>query len=376
MTAPLSSGFGDFDGRAWLNTAHQGALPLAAAAAAREAIGWKLAPHKLTTARFQDVPDRLRGALAALVNAQPEEIVLANSASYGLHAIANAFPWSGGDEVLVMAGDFPSDILPWLTLESRFGVRTRRIRPRDRVVTADELAEAISGRTKIFCITWVHSFSGYVADLEALGQVCQERGVFLVVNGSQAVGVRPIDVQIAPIDALVSVGFKWLCGPYGTGFTWIRPRLRARLRQIKAYWLAQLTQADLARDDLDVTLGRATHNLDVFGTANFNNFVPWTVAVEHVRDLGVDRIASHDEALVDRLVDGLTEAGMAVRVVRPRSTLVFFSHSDRTRNQSIHAALGDAGVDVAMRSGSLRASPHLYNTTADVDRLLEVLAAF
>jgi cysteine desulfurase / selenocysteine lyase len=124
-------------------------------------------------------------------------------------------------------------------------VRVRRIRPRDRVVTADELAAAISRHTRIFCITWVHSFSGYVADLEALGQVCRERGVFLVVNGSQAVGVRPIDVQTAPIDALVSVGFKWLCGPYGTGFAWIRPQLRARLQQIKAYWLAQLTQADL-----------------------------------------------------------------------------------------------------------------------------------
>ena len=374
MTAPLSADFADLDGRTWLNTAHQGALPGSAAAAARTAVEWKTRPYELTMDRFQGIPARLREALANLVNGPIEQIVLGNSASYGLHLIANAYPWRAGDEVLVMAGDFPSDVLPWLTLRERYGVRVHRIRPRARVVTADELAAAITDRTRLFCTTWVHSFSGHVADLDALGEVCREHGVWFVVNGSQGVGARPIDVTAAPIDALISVGFKWLCGPVGTGFTWLHPRLRERLTRVKAYWLAQLSQADLARDDLEVELPaeRGPYDLDIFGTANFFNFLPWTVAVEHVNAIGVRRIAEHNEALVARLVERLPESG--ARLLDAESALVYFSHADRGRNARLHATLAEAGVDVAFRGGTLRASPHLYNTFADIDRLVDTLA--
>lgn len=172
MNGRLSSGFGDFAGRIWLNTAHQGAMPLAAAKAARQAVSWKVDPSELTVERFDSVPRRLRAALSTLVNGRPDDIVLSNSASYGLHLIANAFPWAPGDETLVMEGDFPSDILPWMPLQQRLDVRVRRVRPRQRIVTADELAAAITPRTRLFCTAWVHSFSGCVADLHALGEIC------------------------------------------------------------------------------------------------------------------------------------------------------------------------------------------------------------
>lgn len=354
-------------------------MPVPAAEAAGEAVSWKLDPRELTVERFETVPRRLRADLARLVNGRPEEIVLSNSASYGLHLIANGYPWAADDEILVVQGDFPSDILPWLTLQQRFGVRVRRIRSRRPVVSADELAAAITARTRLFCTTWVHSFSGCVADLAALGEVCRDRGVFLVVNGSQAVGARPIDVASVPVDALIGVGFKWLCGPYGTGFAWIRPELRYRLARLKAYWLAQLSQRDLGRDDLEVQLP-ATHapnDLDIFGTANFNNYVPWTVAVEHLLDIGIGAIRAHDDALVARLVEGLSRTPVEVLSPREpdaRSTLVFFSHRDRSRNADLHARLAAAGIDVAFRGGSLRASPHLYNSGADIDRLVSCVS--
>jgi selenocysteine lyase/cysteine desulfurase len=378
----LSSAFGDFRGRTWLNTAHQGAVPLPAAAAAAEAMSWKVSPHELTTERFEGVPRRLRSALAALVNAPADQIVLANSASYGLHLVANGLSWEPGDEVLVIANDFPSDIFPWLTLERRFGVVVRRLRPAGPTVTADEVGAALTPRTTLFCTTWVNSFTGGAVDLAALGAVCAERGVIFVVNGSQAVGARPFDASATPVDALISVGFKWLCGPYGTGFAWLAPRLRERLVPTKAYWLAHLSQRDLARDDLSPTLEPALadgerNDLDIFGTANFNTFVPWTVAVEHVLALGVDRIRAYDQSLVGHLVDGLDAAGYKVLSPRDgedRSTLVYFTHEDPARNKGLHERLAAAGVDVAFRAGKLRASPHLYNDAADIDRLLTVLA--
>ena len=249
--ADAFTGFGDFGGRIWLNTAHQGPLPLVAANEAHEAIAWKLAPYELTGERFDDVPLRLRGALARLVNVPADEIVLANSASYGLHLIANGYPWKKGDEILVMAGDFPSDLLPWLMVEARGEARVVRLRPRDHVVAPDELEAAITPRTRLFCITWVHSFSGFAIDLEALGAICKARGIILVLNASQALGSRPIDVARGQVDAITCAGWKWLCGPYGTGSCWLAPELRERLRRLKAYWLSMQRAQDLGGEIID-----------------------------------------------------------------------------------------------------------------------------
>ena len=373
----MREGFGDFAGRVWLNTAHQGALPLAAAREAREAVEWKLAPHHLTAERFAGVPGRLRAALGALVNVPPEDIVLANSASYGLHLVANGYPWQAGDEIAVMAGDFPSDILPWQLAERRAGARVVRIRPRDRVVSPEELEAAITPRTRVFCTTWVHSFSGYAVDLEALGAICRARGVAFVVNATQALGARPLDLARAPVDALACAGWKWLCGPYGTGFCWIAPAFRGRLRPTQAYWLALQTAADLGGEIADPEWrdGLGARAFDVFGTANFFNFKPWAAAVEHLREIGIERIRTHDDALVDAFAAGLDGSSFDVLSPRDRrrSTLLFFSHRDRARNPQVHRALSAAGIDVALRAGLLRASPHLYNTPADIDRVVAVL---
>jgi len=117
MALPDQS-FGPFEGRAWLNAAHQGPLPHAAIAAARRALDSKISPRLIADEDFYEVPNRLRGVLAQFVGGRPEEIVLGNSATYGIQLIANGLTWREGDEVLVPAGDFPATILPWTTLEA------------------------------------------------------------------------------------------------------------------------------------------------------------------------------------------------------------------------------------------------------------------
>ena len=372
-------GFSDFAGRVWLNAAHQGALPLKAAAEAHEAVAWKTLPFEMTQERFDGLPKRLRSALGRLVNAPAEDIVLANSASYGLNLVAQAFPWRPGDEVLVMEGDFPSDILPWLLLEEREGVKVVRIRPRGRVVEDDELKAAITPRTRLFCTTWVHSFSGFTIDLDALGTVCRDHGVAFVVNISQALGARPLDLARAPVDAVSCVGFKWLCGPYGTGFCWIRPALRDRLKPTKAYWLSMQTAADLGKEVVETKLqtGLGARAYDIFGTANFFNAKPFAAAVEHLLDLGLAHVRDHDQALVSLFVATLDRGRFDItsptKADDRRSTLVFFSHRDRSRNRAIHAALTQAGIYVSYRGGAMRLAPHLYNGSHDIERAVTAL---
>lgn len=168
----FASDFGPFGERVWLNCAHQGPIPRVAAEAARRAIERKIAPFELRDDSFTEVPRRLKQALGRLIGASPEEIILGNSASYGLHLLANGLPLGRGDEVLLVRGDFPSVILPWLALEER-GVRLRHLEPGEEGLTPETLEPHLGPRTRALSTTWVHSFTGRAIDLEAIGRLCR-----------------------------------------------------------------------------------------------------------------------------------------------------------------------------------------------------------
>jgi selenocysteine lyase/cysteine desulfurase len=373
----VQADFGPFEGKTWINCAHQGPLPRVSVDEAHEAISLKNAPYRLTTERFSAVPQRIRKAIGKLISALPEDIILGNSASYGLHLLANGIPWESGDEVLLLKGDFPSDILPWLALE-RKGVRVRLIEPRRHVLQADELKSQITPATRLFCTTWVHSFSGRVADEQALGQICRENNVIFVMNCTPALGARPFDVQSAPVDAIVSAGHKWLLGPYATGFCWMRAELRDSLEYNQAYWLAMQTADDLGRegDEISLRADLGARAYDVFGTANFFNFKPWAASIEYLLGHGIDQVARHNADLVSRLIEGLDPDKYELISPRPGpecSTLVLITHRNPSRNRGVYDALEGASVCAAFRRGRLRFSPHIYNTAEDIDRALSIL---
>lgn len=378
LVLDVRSRFGLPSDRIWLNAAHQGPLPRSAADAVSEMVEWKLQPHHLQTPQaFTDLPRRLREAIAKIVGARSSEIVLANSASYGLHLVANGLDLVRGDEVVVAANDFPSDVLPWLRLERDGGVEVRQVEPAGPVPTVDEIAAAMGRRTRVVCLTWVHSFSGHVVDLDAVGQLCRDVDALFVVNGSQGVGAIPISANEHPIDVLVGVGFKWLCGPYGTGFCWLGPRARQRIRPNKIYWLDVLTTEDLEHADIDLRsiADRAQGSFDIFGTANFFNFAGLEKAVESIDDIGVSVIYEHNQRLASLITDGLDRDKYELQdrgTGLPLSSILFI-RPIREDLPDVVRRLHDARIDVAVRSGMIRLSPHLYNTPTEIGRLTEAL---
>jgi cysteine desulfurase / selenocysteine lyase len=369
--------FGPFEEHVWLNCANQGPLPHVAAEEAQEAIHWKTAPHHLKDEVFREVPLRLKRVLGRLIDAPADEIILGNSASYSLHLLANGIRWQVGDEVLLVKNDFPTDILPWLALKKK-GVRVCLIEPRRYVLQPDELQEYIHQSTKLLCLTWVHSFNGYAVDVAGLGEVCRANGVTFVLNGSQALGTRPFRISDASVDALIGVGSKWLCGPYGTGFCWMRSELRESLNYNQAYWLEILSAEDLQKEQQEYKWRSDpdARKYDVFGTANFFNFKPWAAAIEYLLEQGIEYIEEYNTQLVSQLIEGLNPEKydlLSPRAGDSRSTLVFISHKQSSRNSQVYQALERERINIAFRLGKLRFSPHLYNTNEDIDRALSVL---
>jgi selenocysteine lyase/cysteine desulfurase len=377
-----SDAFGLFDGRAWLNAAHQGPLPRVAAEAAEHALAEKMIPSRLTDVAFVEVPERLRAALARLVGGAPDEIVLGNSASYGLDVLARGLRWRAGDEVLLPDGEFPASVFPWRVLE-RLGVQVR-LMPVEKpgAVDPQQLASHFTDRTRLFCASWVNSFTGTTVDIDALGRVCRAHGVWFVLNASQALGARALDVRTTTVDALTCCGYKWLLGPYGTGFLWLTPTLRDQLEPLHAYWLPNVWGQPGGMQSYTVRESLGVRALDISCPANFLNFVPWTVSIEYLLDIGVEHVEAYDQTLVARLVAGVgaaAEDGPArVELLSPaalpdRSTLVVARPTGERDARMMHEALTTAGIDTALREGAVRLSPHLYNTVGEIDRAVAVL---
>jgi selenocysteine lyase/cysteine desulfurase len=211
-----------------------------------------------------------------------------------------------------------------------------------------------------------------------VGKVCRVKGVKVALNCSQGIGAIPFDVQAGYADALTCVGFKWLCGPYGTGFCWIEPELRESLSYNQAYWLAMQTADDLKgvqempvlRDDL------GARKYDVFGTANFFNLKPWTEAVNLLSEIGIDNVWAYDQSLIQKLIDGLDPG--SYEIISPadpieRSNILIVSHQDEAKNQLLYDKLLKQQVFISLRNGRLRFSPHIFNKPEDIDRALAIM---
>lgn len=374
----LSNEFGPFNNRIWLNTAHQGPLPRNAVEAIQKAVKYRITPHLITDDLFEKVPLLLKEQLGKLIGVSWKEIILGNSTTFGLHILANGIPLKEGDEILLVKGDFPASIVSWLYLKQK-GITIRFIQPAGNIIQPDELRKEISPNTKVFCTSWVNSFNGYAIDLYSLGEICRSNNSYFIVNGSQAIGAKTIDISNLPVDALTSCGFKWLCGPYGTGFCWINPKLLEILNYNQEYWLTQQAghslnnmkeQDFILRDDL----GAAKY--DVFCTANFFNFMPWIESIRLLLTMGIDKVETYDIYLVSYIINNLDYNNYTLissKDNKTLSSLVVITHKNQDINYRLYESLKKEGIDIALREGNLRISPHIFNTIDELEKLLSIL---
>ena len=366
-------------GQIWLNAASEGPIPKVAAAALQSAVNWKFSPEQLTIAKFQQVPLELKKTIGRLIAVVADEVILGNSATYGLHLLANGLQFNAGDEILLMQNDFPSDILPWLHLKEK-GVQVRQLKPRAEVLTAQEVQDAFTPNTKLVCLPHVHSFSGWALHIKNIGEFCRRRGTLFVVNMSQSIGAGEVRIADLPVDAVVCAGYKWLLGPYSTGFCWMRPQLRQKLNYPQAYWTALMDEKSLdATGELTLTDDHSSRRYDVFAPANFFNYVPWKASIEYLLEIGLPKVHQHIQELAAQILEGLDRKRFVVSSPiesGQRTSIVVFSYKDQAQNRRIYEFLKAHGIHTALWKNRLRLSPHIYNTSQDITTLLSVLDSF
>ncbi|MGA3166743.1 MAG: aminotransferase class V-fold PLP-dependent enzyme [Terriglobia bacterium] len=369
--------FSDFSPTVYLDCAYQGPFPLATRERLYEAIELKVHPDRLDAPEYFRLPERVRARIARLVGAGPSEIALTTSATQGIGIVAAGLGLGPGDEVVVASSNFPSNLFTWLHLR-RKGVVVKVLASVHGEVGLEPVAAALSARTRVLALDWVNYTSGYRIDLATMGELVHARGGIFVVDGTQGVGAQELDLNALPVDVLVCAAYKWLLGPYGTGFAYVRRELLGKLDLPVINWYSVEGAEDF--DSLPSEQFRLIHDARVFDsgeTGNFINLHGLDASLEFLEGVTPRAAYEHCRRLLERLADGLRAQGCALSAasrVNHESTILGFQACPPEATTELHRKLRAHHIAVSLRQGVIRVSPYLYNDETDIDRLLEVVA--
>ena len=357
----------------YLNAASTGPLPERTLRAQQEYSRKRAAPHRLSHEEQFAVLDDARARITALIGAEPGSVALSVNTGAGINLAAWGLPLGRGDVVVIPDLEFPANVYPWMAASRARGFTLHTVPARDGLLDEEALLAAIDGEgVRVAALSWVGFATGFVADLDRISAACRARGVTLVVDGMQGVGVLPLDLRRTRIDMLACGGQKWLLSPWGSGFTYVRPKILETIVPQPVSWMGVRGSDDFsALVDYDLTWRDGARRFEQI-TVPFQDFAGMAASLGLLQELGMDAVAAHVAERVEQLAAGAERAG--VEVVTPpgrRAGIV----TVRPRDVSAAASrLRDARVIHSVRERTVRLSPHCYTTSDDILVALDALA--
>lgn len=329
-----------------------------------------------------------RARFAALIGARESEIGFTKNVSDGINAVATAFEWKPGDNVVFCESlEHPSNLFTWYNLAERYGIELRRVRPVDGHIEPELVIAAIDERTKLVTAAFVTFAPGFRTELDAIGRACRAHGARLIVDAAQAIGIIDIDVKQAPFDALAVSTSKGLLGLYGMGFLYVRDEFADTLRP--AYlsrFGVDIDSQHEASGATDYHLRRGAGRFDV-GNYNYIGCVAAHASLEQLLAIGTKAIEARTlqlAGLLTRRLHDLSLPVMQTENANRRSHIVTVGSQledrhDATTDASLaflNRILAERRIKLSIRRGLLRFSFHAYNNEVDVDATINAIASW
>ncbi|MDS0243219.1 MULTISPECIES: aminotransferase class V-fold PLP-dependent enzyme [unclassified Haloferax] len=317
-------------------------------------------PYSTAFATYEDV----RADVADFLGADASEIALTQSTTDGINRIATTLDWSPGDVVVRTDLEHPAGILPWRRLE-REGVEVRVVESENGRLDRDQYTEAVEGASLVCfsAVTWNYGTRLPVGDLV---DVARDAGALTLVDAVQAIGQLPVDVHEWGADVVAGAGHKWLLGPWGAGFLYVRRALADRLEP-RAVGYRGVTEPTSET----TTFKPGAPRFEI-GTTSPAVHVGLREAIDLAERVGLDRTEDHITSLADRFVDAVP-VDRLVSPHTPESGLVTIDVDDPAATVDRLAAEGVV-VRALPEPNAVRASFHSFNDESDVDTLLDTLA--
>jgi selenocysteine lyase/cysteine desulfurase len=293
--------------------------------------------------------------------------------------VASGIDWKPGDEVLIGKGEFPAHFATWLRYQQAGKLRMRVVEPRGRFLCPEDYIALLGPQTRVISASCVRFDNGARMDFAPLGEACRKFGTALILDLSQCAGAMPIDIRATGATMATASGYKWMLGPYGSGFFWIADEWIERLPLGAVYFMALEGAHDFhsmfARELRPVPGARRWDSPE---TANFTNLAAFDASLDFILRIGLDRVAQYTDSLTEKIIAGM-----------PRDRCVLASPDDRVGRgpyvclsarkiedtMALYEKVRAADIHVSFRENAIRIAPYLYNTPEEIDRLIAVLSA-
>jgi selenocysteine lyase/cysteine desulfurase len=315
--------------------------------------------------------ETLRQEFAALVGADADEIAILPSASCAIGAITTSLSFDERPEVALGSFEFPTMAHGWLAQQRR-GAAIRRVVAEGHELPIDSYRPALSARTLIVPMTQLCFRNGYRLDVAGLAALCREHGALSLLDDYQSTGSGPLDVRALGVDFMVTGALKYLLGPSGVAFLYVRHALIGGLTPLVTGWFGRANPFAFRDDLLDWSDSARRFE---GGSPPVINAYAALAGIRLLRSVGLEAVGAHVAALVTRFADACRHAGF--RLLTPadpdrRGPLVVVACTDAPRMVERLAA---RGLVCSARGNGLRVSFHYYNTAGDVDVAVDALAA-
>lgn len=361
------------DNVAYLNVATMGPLPVAASEAGQRGMARKLRPWTIPDSDFFEDTRRLRPLLGQLIGADAEGIAFVPSVSYGLATAARNLPVAKGQKILLLEDQFPSNVYTWRELARANGAVIETVSARGNVSLSEALLDAIGPDTALVACPQVRWTDGARLDLIAIGKRCREVGSALVLDLTQSCGAMVFDVKAVQPDFVVAACYKWLLGPYATGFLYAAPDRRSGT-PLEQNWITREGAADFSRlIDYTDALAPGAERYDMGERSNFALLPALQAAVTQILDWKIEHIEATLAHQNRALAEALETRGLPVMPEGERGAHYLGALLPETAPPDLTARLKAESIYVSKRGNRLRITPHLFTTPEDIDRFLAAL---
>ena len=363
----------------YLNNCARGPLPRAHVAAAAEFL--RDMSERMSPGDLDALIEATRAQAARLLNCEAAAVALLATTSQGLNLVPGGLDWRAGDEVVLYEMDHPTDIYAWLALADR-GVGVRFVKDRGGRYEAEDVERLIGPRTRAVCLSLVNYGHGFRAPIEAIGEICRRRGVWLVVDAIMALGALRVDAPALGADIISAHGYKFLLSGFGVAVCYCSARALGELRVAEVGYKAMEGAMEYARHlpDFAAMAGRplrfaATARRFEAGTQALVVMAGMHATLDLMLSLGTAAIERRVLGLAGQLVEGVLAKGYRVAgSTRPgeRSAIVSFTREGLDVGE-LSRRLARQRIHHIVTHDRPKLSPHFYNTAADIDAALACL---
>lgn len=316
---------------------------------------------------FDAVPT-VREMLASLIGVPGDHIGLTRNTSHAMSILANGLSLLPGSEVVVADDEFPGIVYPWIPLE-RDGIHLIRIHPAGETFTATDYIDAFTANTKVVIVSWVHWCSGAKIDIDQIVRVAKQRGIFVICDTIQGLGSIPVDFRASDVDFIIGGSHKWLTCPSGLGYIATSPNTMRILKPTNIGWNSVENSLDL--DTLRPGDLKESAAIVEEGNPSFLTIVGSQAALTELTSHGIDSIGDQVVSLASTIACELKARGWTLRCSVQETGLVCAVPPSSVLRMA--ARLDSKAIDIAIRAGAIRFSPHAYQTIDDLQPLFDVI---